>query len=251
MTAPIGNLLLKSLSPGNRERLMGLCTPVGMPQRAVLCGAGEIPDSAYFITSGVASVVTSMPEGAVAEVAVIGREGMFGAMNLMGPALTPTDCFLQVAGTALRISMGDLRTIFEQSEEVRRRILEFAQQQMLMLAQVAGCNRLHSAEQRLARWLLMVQDRNDGPKLELTQEFLSQMVGSRRTTVTEVAGTMHKRGLVQTRRGQVEVLDRVGLEGVACDCYPIMKRLLDDLYKNNQPNNGKVSVRFSAPDHSA
>ena len=157
--------------------------------------AQEAPDYAYFITSGMASVVTSMESGGTAEVGVVGREGVIGGLQLMGPALAPTRCFMQLPGSALRISMVDLQNAFQSSEEVRDRILEFLQEQAMDLSQIAGCHRLHEAEQRLARWLLTVQDRTQSDVLNLTQEFLGTMLGSRRTTVSSVAGALQAGGV--------------------------------------------------------
>lgn len=152
--------------------------------------AGSVPADAYFMTSGIASVVGSTTDGETAEVGVIGREGLVGAMHLLGPAAAPTDCFIQLPATALKIAYAKLLQIFRSLEEIRMRILELVQEQVLSLSQLATCNRLHSAEERLARWLLMVQDRIQSDKIDLTQEFLAQMLGAQRTTVTMVAGEL-------------------------------------------------------------
>jgi CRP-like cAMP-binding protein len=125
----------------------------------------------------------------------------------------------------------DLRTLFLNEGELRRRMLEFVQQQTVTLEQIAACNKLHEAEARLARWLLMCRDRADGDTLGMTQEFIADMLGTRRTTVTLVAGGLQRRMLIDYRRGKVTVLDRTALAAVACDCYRVIKNALVALYQ--------------------
>jgi|SRR5271170_4407186 len=231
MPSPPENLLLSSLRPEQRKLLLARVSEVDLPLRTALYEAEETPKYAYFMTSGLASVVTTMNEGGTAEVGVIGNEGLVGSMHLLGPAPVPTRCFMQLKGTALRIALPDLREAFRSSEEIRGRILEFVQEQTLCLSQIAGCNRLHEAEARLARWLLMVHDRIDSDVLNLTQEFLAEMLGAQRTTVTLVAGILQESGLIEYRRGHVRIVNRENLEQAACDCYQVTKRLYKGLYK--------------------
>ena len=195
--------------------------------------AEKQPVYAYFMTSGFASVVATTPEGDSAEVGIIGREGVVGAFHLLGTAEAPTDCFIQMAGDGLRITMEHLRHAFRTSPEINARLLEFVQVQALTLAQIAGCHRFHGAEERLARWLLMAQDKTQSDVLILTQEFLGMMLGARRTTVTMIAGAMQRSGLIEYNRGVVTILNRDNLVAAACDCYPIVKDLYDGLYGNN------------------
>lgn len=178
------------------------------------------------------SIVTTMENGAMAEVGVVGCEGIIGCLQLLGPAQIPTTAFIQLKGSALRIPYTELRQAYRDSEEIRDRILEFVQQQAMITSQIAGCNRLHEAEERLARWLLMAQDRAGKADLGFTQEFLAMMLGSRRTTVTLIAGMLQKAGLIEYSRGHVTILDRAGLENTACHCYQITKQLHDDLYSH-------------------
>jgi CRP-like cAMP-binding protein len=229
------NLLLASLSAESRELLHPHLTPVTMPLRTVLYTAGMVPADAYFMTSGLASVVGMTSDGETAEVGIIGREGVVGAIHLMGPALAPTDCFVQLPASALKIPYPKLLQIFRTAEEIRARILEFVQEQTLSLSQLATCNRLHGAEERLARWLLMVEDRIQSDKIDLTQEFLAQMLGSQRTTVTMVAGALQRSGLIEYKRGSVRILNRAELEAAACDCYAVTKKLYANLYKRQIP----------------
>jgi CRP-like cAMP-binding protein len=133
-------------------------------------------------------------------------------------------------GSALRIPLSELRKAFRSSEEIRDRILEFVQEHALGLGQIAGCHRLHGAEERLARWLLMAQDRVQSDYLYFTQEFLAMMLGARRTTVTVVAGTLQESGLIEYRRGHVKILNRENLVSAACECYQVVSALYKNLY---------------------
>ena len=230
MSLTQSNLLLASLSPRSREWLVTRSTAVSLPVRSSLYIAESTPEFAYFITSGIASVVVAMSDGKTAEVGVIGHEGVVGSFHILGPGMASTDCFVQVTATALRIRLSDLRAAFRSSEEIRERLLEFVQEQSLSLGQVAGCHRLHAQGERLARWILMVQDRTQSDRLEITQEFLAQMLGAKRTTVTVVASLMQREGLIHYTRGHIHILDRPGLEGAACSCYPVLRELLSGLY---------------------
>jgi len=230
MPAEGTNRFLNSLSAKNRDRLVSHCTAVPLPLKTVLYEPEEQPRYGYLLTSGVASVVASVEEGGTAEVAMIGFEGMVGAVHLLGPGAVPTQCFMQAEGGALRIPFADLRKAYRESEEIRERILEFVQVQALSASQISGCHRLHGAEERLARWLLMVRDRIKSDALGLTQEFLGQMLGARRTTVTLVAGALQKSGLIEYTRGRVHILNVENLEKAACSCYPVLRNLTQNLY---------------------
>ena len=225
------NLLLASLSAEGRELIHSQCTPVTLPLRSVLYTASTVPADGYFLTSGMASIVGSTSDGETAEVGIVGREGLVGAMHLLGPAMAPTECFMQLAGSALKIPFPKLQQLFKSSEEIRGRILEFVQEQTLSLSQLATCNRLHNAEERLARWLLMVDDRIQSDTIDLTQEFLAQMLGAQRTTVTMVAGTLQRAGLIEYKRGCLHIVNRKELEAASCDCYGVTKKLYSNLYK--------------------
>ena len=224
------NLFLESLSRESRSALLRLCVEVDLPLRKVLYEPGIVPPYAYFMTSGIASVVAMMENGGMAEVGLIGREGVVGSFHLLGPAKVSTSCFIQLEATALRIRFADLVSCFRENEEIRERVLEFVQEQAVSLSQLAGCNRLHDNEERLARWLLMAQDRTQTETLNFTQEFLAMMLGARRTTVTLIAGLLQRRGLIKYQRGRVKILDRAELEAASCDCYQITKELYSRLY---------------------
>ncbi|WP_158912057.1 Crp/Fnr family transcriptional regulator [Granulicella sp. L56] len=225
------NLFINSLSSNSRESLLKRCVEVDLPLRKSLYEAETTPNYAYFITSGIASVVTAMQDGGTAEVGLIGREGIVGSFHLLGPAKVSTTCFIQLTATALRMPFTDLLQSFRSNEEIRDRILEFVQEQAVSLSQLAGCHRLHEAEERLSRWLLMAQDRTQSDILEFTQEFLAMMLGAKRTTVTVVAGALQRRGLIEYQRGRVRIINRENLEAAACDCYKITKNLYANLYQ--------------------
>ena len=137
---------------------------------------------------------------------------------------------MQLPGTGLRIPYPDLQHAFDSSSEIHSRILEFVQQQAIMAGQIAGCNRLHDAEQRLIRWLLSAHDRTRDCELKFTHRYLAEMVASQRTTVTAIARDLQQRGLIRYSRGVIRIIDRDGLERAACDCYEITKRLYSRLY---------------------
>ncbi len=211
---------------------MRSCVEVDLPLRKVLYEPGVVPAYAYFMTSGIASVVAVMENGGMAEVGLIGREGVVGSFHLLGPAKVSTSCFIQLEATALRIRLADLMILFRENAEIRERLLEFVQEQAVSLSQLAGCNRLHDNEERLARWLLMAQDRTHSDTLNFTQEFLAMMLGARRTTVTLIAGVLQRQGLIKYQRGKVKILDRAELEAASCDCYQITKELYLNLYRH-------------------
>jgi CRP-like cAMP-binding protein len=204
-----------------RAKLTAVSLPVGMS----IYEAHEIPKFAHFLTSGIASVVTSMKDGGAAETGMWAREGLAECMHLGGSDRVPSRCFMQMGGTALRMLFADLEREFENLSALRAGIQRSIQTQALILGQLVACNRLHEVEERLARWLLMLQDRTQGDELLITQEFLAEMLGSRRTTVTLAAGALQRIGLIEYQRGRVHILDREGLENAACECYPVIKKL--------------------------
>lgn len=236
MSSQTLNRFLSGLSRATRESLVSHSTAVELPLHTVLYEVGCVPLYAYFLTSGLASIVTPMANGEVAEVGFIGREGIVGSLQLLGPTCLSTRCMMQLEGRGLRIPFSALQKAFDASEEVRKRILEFVQEQAAVVGQLAGCNRLHSAEQRLIRWLLMAQDRTHSDVLTFTQEYLAEMIGTERTTVTILAGDLQERGLIRYRRGMISILDRDGMEVRTCGCYSITKSLHAALYGRDTPS---------------
>lgn len=225
------NLLLEALPPGYRDSLISRMEPVSLPIETVLYKPGELPEHAHFITSGIASIVAMMADGTGAEVGLFGNEGLVECTHLLGPAKVHTTGFIQVDASALRMSFAELQKEFLSSEVLHNAILASTQVQGLILGQLAACNRFHEVEERLARWLLMVEDRVGSPYFFLTQEFLAEMLGARRTTVTLAAGSLQRSGLIEYRRGHIRILDRPALISAACECYPIVSELVANLYK--------------------
>jgi CRP-like cAMP-binding protein len=234
------NLLINALSANARDLLLSRSKSVSLPLRTLLYRQDEPAPHAYFLLSGVASIVATTDDGESVEVIMIGREGLVGSPEIIGPGVPHTQCFVQSEATALRISLTDLRKAFRESEEIRDRVLEFLQAQVYSLGQIAACHRLHNAEERLARWLLMVRDRVQSDTLVLTQEFLGQMLGSRRSTVNLVAGTLQRSGLLEYSRGRVRILNGEGLESVACGCYQVIRNINGKLYSGPIPNGATV-----------
>jgi CRP-like cAMP-binding protein len=224
------NLLLASLSPKYRASLLSRMRAVPLPAREVLYEPDETPKFAHFLTGGIASIVGTMSSGASAEVGIWGKEGMVECFHLLGNARIPTRCFIQVEGAALRMPFKDLQKEFRESDEMRECVLQSVQSQGAILGQLAACNRLHEAEERLARWFLMVRDRMEADNFYLTQEFLAIMLGSRRTTVTAAAGALQRKGLIRYSRGRIHIVDTAGLEREACECYATVRQIYQNFH---------------------
>src|ERR1700753_3879781 len=218
---PLSNILISALPEAGRRKLVGRLRRVNLPLGASLYEPNDEPKYLHFITSGIASVVSVAQDGSTTEVTTLGREGAPQAVHLLGPVPLPTRCFMQIAGTGLRIDFTALQRLFAAEEDVRSVLLSYSQYQTALLGQIAGCNRLHGAEARLSRWLLMIQDRTAHSLLKLTQEFLGEMIGSQRTTVSEVAGSLQARGMIEYARGTIRITDRLGLENTTCECYAV------------------------------
>jgi CRP-like cAMP-binding protein len=230
MTEIKSNRLLDSLPEDFRSSLLARMEVVDLPIRTSIYEAGVEPKYAHFMTSGITSVVTFMEDGNGVEVGLIGYEGLVEAFHLLGPAPVPNTAFIQVAGSALRIPFADLKTDFLSHEPIRSSVLKMVQSQGLILSQLAACNRLHEVEERLARWLLMVADRVNSNAFYLTQEFLAEMIGAQRSTVTLAAGSLQRSGLIAYKRGNIQILDRAELETAACECYGVVRSLEKNIY---------------------
>ena len=191
-------------------------------QGAIVQEAGEGVEQIWFPQTGMISLVVVTQEGVGIEAASIGREGAVGLHRGLGKRRSFTRAVLQVAGTISHISADVFERAVGQSEAIKDIITQYTEVLWVEAQQIAACNALHGAEARLARWLLQTQDRIESPSLPLTQEFLSQMLGVRRTTVTLVARALQKAGLITYRRGRIVIIDRAGLEEAACECYQII-----------------------------
>jgi CRP-like cAMP-binding protein len=176
-------------------------------------------DHIYFIEQGVTSVLTVMSTGVMSEVGMIGSEGVVGISALLGARASAQRIIVQVPGTALRMDAALCKAAFDWRPDFHRIVLRFIDAFLNLSAQTAACNLLHSAEQRCARWLLMASARLQSDTMPMTHEFLSSMLGIRRTGVTAIAGTLQRSGLIQYHRGRIRITDRDGLETAACECY--------------------------------
>jgi CRP-like cAMP-binding protein len=228
---PHPNRLLAAISQKSRKRLLSTSCEVQLGSKTVLHEPRSRPSHAFFLTSGLASVLAVTTVGLASEVGVVGREGFSGSLHLIGPVDTPTHCRMQIAGAAVRIPFDHLQKAFQQDEDVHRRILEFVQVHTHTLSQVAGCHRIHGASQRLTRWLLTAQDLTESSTIDITQEVLSEILGTERATVVAVAGGLQRERLIEYRRGHIHILNRKGLEAVACDCYSTVRELHEGLYR--------------------
>jgi CRP-like cAMP-binding protein len=213
------NRLLSALPEKDLRYFSGEGNLVSFPARQVIYEEGASFDYAYFIEEGLISNLKLMRDGGTAEIGIIGTEGMAGFPALLGAKASGQHVMVQVPTTALRVNVAACRDAFEQSAGVRRVIHRFTVAFLDLSAQTAACNRLHSIERRLARWLLMARDRLRSDRLQLTHEFLASMLGVHRGGVTQAAGELQRSGLIRYQRGQVDILDRGGLEATACECY--------------------------------
>lgn len=231
MSHPLSNRLLESLPPEERSKVFANLEPVALPLRTMLFEPERVPRYVYLMTSGVASIVSEMAGGEAVEVGLVGREGVPGSYRLLGDLYGFSRSFIQVQGTGLRMEYRRFEQMFHDLPGLHRRILEHVQHEAYLLERLAACNRVHDAEGRLARWLLMLSDRTGEQEMAVTQEFLAEMLGTRRTTVTLVAGGLQAAGLLAHRRGFVTILDRPRLEEAACECYQVTQRLFKSLYR--------------------
>ena len=215
------NRVLSALPTDELGHLTQHLEATALPQQETLLGGKTA--YGYFLEEGMASVVVNLEDGATVEVGVIGFEGVVGIPILLGTSGAPGKTFMQIAGSGFRIKAQHLRNAFEQPGELRHYVQKYIQAFIVQSAQTAACNRLHNIEERLARWLLTCRDRVKTDQLHLTQEFLGQMLGAPRTTVTLAAGLLHQAGLIDYSRGMVTIQNRTALERAACECYQIVR----------------------------
>jgi CRP-like cAMP-binding protein len=199
----------------------------------VLHEAGETLRSLYFCNSGMFSILNVMPDGKSVEVGLIGKEGVSGTPLVAGFRTSHTRAVIQAEATAFRMDADALRSALPKCPTLDRQLNRYAQLLAVQVTQIAACNRLHEVNERLARWLLMTQDRVGSEHLPLTQEFLAQMLGTRRSSVTVSAGTLQKAGLIAYTRGNVTIHDRRKLEEAACDCYGLLQRQVTEWQSQN------------------
>jgi len=223
------NHMLAALPAEERERLQPRLELRSMPLGYVLYESGDAMRHVYFPTTSIVSLLYVMENGSSAEIAIVGNEGIVGISLFMGGETTPSRAIVQSAGSAYRMPGKYLKEEFFRAGPLQRLLLRYTQALITQMSQTAVCNRHHSVEQQLCRWLLMSLDRLASNELKMTQELIANMLGVRREGVTESAGKLQRHGLISYNRGHIAVLDRPGLEAHACECYEVVKKEFDRL----------------------
>ena len=226
---PQQNMLFHALPQEARDRIFPHLELVPLPLGHVLYESGSTLQHVYFPTDSIVSLLYVMENGASAEIAIVGNEGMVGVALFMGGETTPNRAVVQSAGHAYRLAGSLLKQEFGRSGSLQHLLLRYTQALLTQMAQTAVCNRHHSVDQQLCRWLLLSLDRLPSNTLSMTQELIANMLGVRREGVTESAGKLQAKGLIRYSRGRITVLDRPGLEAVCCECYAVVKREFDRL----------------------
>jgi CRP-like cAMP-binding protein len=223
------NRLLAALPAHELRAVQPHLEPVELPSAQVFYEVSRIVEHAYFLERGVASMTAPMEDAPSVEIATVGPEGMVGIPLVLGADQMASRCFMQVSGARVRIAAGAFRDLNGRCPELNRLLLRYTLALTTLMGQTAVCNRVHSVEKRCARWLLMTHDRVSENSFQLTQDFLAQMLGVRRPTVSIAAGMLAKAGLISYVRGQLTVHDRAGLEAASCECYRIIAAEFDRL----------------------
>lgn len=223
------NRLLSALPREESEPLLSELQPVGLSLGDIIYEYDEQLEYVYFPTTCIVSFIYTMENGATAEMGLAGNDGVVGVALFLGGGTTPNQAIVQVAGVALRMRAKVLQEEFARGGAMQHLLLRYTQALITQISQTAVCNRLHSEEKRLCRWLLLSHDRVQSDEVAMTQEFLSHMLGGRRESVTVAAGRLQDAGLIRYSRGNIRILNRAGLEAVACECYRIVKQEFDRL----------------------
>jgi CRP-like cAMP-binding protein len=223
------NQLLAALPSEVRGRLEPSLELVPMPLGEVLYESGTQPSYVYFPSTSIISLLYVMEDGSSAEIAVVGNEGIVGVALFMGGETTPSRGIVQSAGHAYRLRGRHLKEEFMRAAELQHVLLRYTQALLTQMAQTAVCNRHHSVDQQLCRWLLLSFDRLSSNELVMTQELIANMLGVRREGVTEAAGKLQKAGLIRYNRGHITLMDRLGLEARSCECYAVVKKEFERL----------------------
>ncbi|HEY8011642.1 MAG TPA: Crp/Fnr family transcriptional regulator [Rudaea sp.] len=229
LSDPKSNHLLAALPDAEWQRWLPSLEPVALPLGKVLYESGGKLTHVYFSTTAIVSLLYVMENGASAEIAVVGNEGIVGISLFMGGGSTPSRAIVQSAGHGFRLKASLMMEEFNRAGPVLHLLLRYTQALITQMAQTAVCNRHHTLDQQLCRWLLLSLDRLHSSELVMTQELIANMLGVRREGVTEAAGQLHKAGLIRYQRGRITVLDRDGLEQRTCECYAVVKKEYDRL----------------------
>ena len=221
---PRQNGLLAALSAVELKRIRRQLELVDMPLGKILYEPGRLLEYVYFPVDCIISLLYVLENGASAEIAVVGNEGVLGISLFMGGETTPSRAIVQSAGVAYRLPAAKMMAEFTRGGTIQHLLLRYTQALITQMTQTAVCNRHHSVDQQLCRWLLLSIDRLASPELRMTQELIANMLGVRREGVTEAAGKLQHAGVISYRRGHIKVLDRTKLEGLSCECYEVVRR---------------------------
>jgi len=220
----VSNKILLSISDSDYNSLRSHLEYVSLPNHLVLHEAGERLEFAYFPNRGLISLVVVMEDGKTAEAGIVGNEGFTGTPATVGLSRGPLQAVVQITGDGFRVEVGALQNTLDSAPHLQLVLSRYAVVRGMQVAQTAACNRLHNIEQRLARWLLMTQDRVDSGSLPITHDFLATMLGTDRPTVSLAASVLQKRKVIEYTRGAVEIVNRKKLEGSACECYGVIRQ---------------------------
>jgi CRP-like cAMP-binding protein len=228
------NAVLLSLPRRERAAVLSKSEFIVLPARTLLAKMGQAFEFCYFLNSGVISIIHVMNDGKSVEVGLTGKEGFVGLPLIVGYSTSPTRAIVQIEASGYVIRAQDLKTLLRTCPRLEEGLHRYAQELALQAIQIAACNRLHEVDERLARWLLMSQDRVGESTFRLTQEFISHMLGTRRASVTVAAGILQKAGLITYTRGQVSIKDRARLESAACECYEGINQQIERWHKDSR-----------------
>jgi CRP-like cAMP-binding protein len=221
---PVSSLILLSIPDSDYRSLRPHLEYVSLPNHLVLHEAGRTLEFAYFPNRGLISLVVVMKDGKTAEAGIVGNEGFTGTLAAVGLKRSPLQAVVQITGDGFRVEVGALQSTLESAPNLQLTLSRYAAVRGIQVAQTAACNRLHDIGQRLARWLLMTQDRVDSGSLHITHDFLATMLGTDRPSVSAAAGTLQRKKLIKYTRGAVEIVNRKKLENSACECYGIIRQ---------------------------
>lgn len=248
---PEQNHLLAALPLADYERLLPQLELIPLPLGWAVYESGRDQGYVYFPTTSIVSLLYVMEDGSSAEIAIVGNDGLVGIALFMGGDTTPSRAVVQSAGYGYRLKAAFLKKEFERGGELQHLLLRYTQALITQMAQTAVCNRHHSVEQQLCRWLLLSLDRLTSNDLKMTQELIANMLGVRREGVTEAAGKLQKHGLINYSRGHITILDRPGLEAKVCECYAVVKKEMDRLLPPPRSPHGSTEAAQKSNDRHA
>ncbi len=221
---PVSNIILLSISDSDYRSLRPHLEYVSLPNHLVLHEAGGKLEFVYFPNRGLISLVVVMKDGRTAEAGIVGNEGFTGTLAAVGLSRSPLQAVVQITGDGFRVKVGSLQNTLQSAPRLQLMLSRYAAIRGMQVAQTAACNRLHDIKQRLARWLLMTQDRVDSGSLPITHDFLATMLGTDRPSVSLAAGVLQRKELIEYTRGAVKIVNRKKLEDSACECYGVIQQ---------------------------